>query len=140
MSFSSSPGAGGTYNAFNTAAGAAMSGVHRRQEGFDFFGPARLGKSPVTVFALFQNFKPNTNFDPSTISLSDNPLDFQRFVAGVNFKVTNHFSVAVGDEHFRWVHPQALVTGGNTNRNRCLDTVQLLTIRGAITSPSPWIC
>jgi uncharacterized coiled-coil protein SlyX len=109
------PGAGGTYDAFNTAAGAALSGVHTRQEGFAFFGHARLGKSPATAFGLFQRFKPNTNFDPSTISLTDNPLDFQRFVAGVNFEVTKHFTIAVGNENFRWVHPQGLVTGGNTN-------------------------
>jgi uncharacterized coiled-coil protein SlyX len=110
-----SPGAGGTYDAFNTAANAAMSGVHTQQKGFATFGNARLGKSPVSAFGLFQYFKPNTNFDPSTVGLTDNPLDFERFVAGANFKVTNHFTIAVGDEHFRWVHPQGLVNGGNTN-------------------------
>jgi hypothetical protein len=115
MSHSSSPGAGGTYDAFNSAADAAMGGVHTLQEGFDFFGHARLGKSPVTAFGLFQYFKPNTNFDPSTIGLSDNPMDFERFVAGVNFKITSHFSLAVGNQHFRWVHPQGLATGGNSN-------------------------
>jgi hypothetical protein len=114
MSYSSSPGAGGTYDAFNSAASAAMSGVHTRQQGFNFFGHARLGKSPGTALGLFQCFKPNTNFDPSSIGLTDNALDFERIVAGVNFKVTDHFSMAIGDEHFRWLHSE-VDAGGNTN-------------------------
>jgi uncharacterized coiled-coil protein SlyX len=105
----------GTFAPFGTAVSAAMSGEHTRQEGFAFLGKARLGKSPFDAFGMFQRFKPNTNFDPTTLSLSDNPGDFQRFVAGVNYNVTKHFSMAVGDENFRWVHPQTLETGGNTN-------------------------
>jgi hypothetical protein len=115
MSYSSSPGAGGTYDEFNSAASAAMSGVHTRQQGFDFFGHARIAKSPASVFGLFQYFQPNTNFVPSSIGLTDNPLDFERIVAGVNFKITSHFSLAVGNQHLRWLHPQGLATGGNTN-------------------------
>jgi hypothetical protein len=115
MSHSSSPGAGGTYDALNSAARAAMSGVHTRQQGFGFFGHARLAKSAASVFGLFQYFQPNTNFDASTIGLTDKPLDFERIVAGVNFKITDHFGLAVGNQHFRWLHPQGLATGGDTN-------------------------
>ena len=135
MSYSSSPGAGGSYDAFNSAASAAVSGVHTRQQGFNFFGHARLGKSPLTAFGLFQYFKPNTSLDPSSIGLTENAMDFERIVAGVNFKITDHFSLAVGDQHFRWRHPQGLATGGNTNG--IVGWTQLVGTRGATTSPSP---
>jgi hypothetical protein len=114
MSYSSSPGTGGTYDVFNSAPSATKGGVHTRQKGFDFFGHARLGKSRVTAFGLFQYFKPNTSFNSSTIDLTDNPMDFTRTVGGISYKVTDHFDVAFGDQNFHWVHPQGQ-TGPVTN-------------------------
>lgn len=90
MSYSSPPGAGGTYDVFNSAASGAMSGVHTRQQGFDFFGHARIAKSPVSVFGLFQYFQPNTNFDASTIGLevpySARPQPWTRSKVGIQVK------------------------------------------------------
>jgi hypothetical protein len=91
--------AGGPYDAFNTLAGTVLSGTHTRQQGYDVFGHARLGHSPFSVWGLFQYFQPNTNFTGT------NPLDFERTVGGISYKVTRHFDVAFGDQNFHWLHP-----------------------------------
>jgi TolA-binding protein len=88
---------------------------HTRQQGFDLFGHARLGNSPFQVFGLFQYFQPNTHFVPSSIGLTSNPLDFERTVGGISYKVTNQFDVSFGDENFHWRHPQGLTGAQNTN-------------------------
>ena len=100
---------------FSTLAGTVLSGTHTRQQGFDVYGHARLGHSPFSLWGLFQNFQPNTNFQPSSVGLTDDPLDFERTVGGIAYKVTPHFDFAVGDQNFHWRHPQGVVPGGDTN-------------------------
>ena len=95
-------------------AGTVLGGSHTRQQGFDVFGHARLGHSPFSLWGLYQNFQPNTNFQPSSVGLTDNPLDFTRTVGGIAYKVTDHMDVAFGDQNFHWVHPQGQ-TGPDTN-------------------------
>lgn len=95
-------------------AGTVLGGGHTRQQGFDIFGHARLGHSPFSLWGLYMNFQPNTNFSPSSVGLTDNPLDFTRTVGGISYKVTNHMEVAFGDQNFHWVHPQGQ-TGPDTN-------------------------
>ncbi|TAM81515.1 MAG: hypothetical protein EPN47_12225 [Acidobacteria bacterium] len=99
---------------FSTLAGTALAGTHTRQQGFNVFGHARLGHSPFSLWGFYQNFQPNTNFQPSSVGLTDNPLDFRRTVGGIAYKVTDHFDVAFGDQNFHWVHPQGR-TGPDTN-------------------------
>ena len=105
----SGPVVGGPFNTFNTLAGSLLGGTHTRQQGFDFFGHARLGHSPFSLWGFYQNFQPNTRV------AGDNPLDFSRTVGGISYKVTDHFDFAVGDQNFHWLHPQGLVPGGDTN-------------------------
>jgi len=104
--------AGGS--AFSTLAGTVLGGAHTRQQGFDVFGHARLGHSPFSLWGLYMNFQPNTNFAPSSAGLTNNPMDFTRTVGGISYKVTDHFDVAFGDQNFHWVHPQGQ-TGPDTN-------------------------
>lgn len=107
----SKPAAG---DPFSALAGTILGGTHTRQEGFNVFGHVRLGHSPFSLWGLYQNFRPNTNFSPSSVGLTDNPMDFARTVGGIAYKVTNHFDVAFGDQNFHWVHPQGQ-TGPDTN-------------------------
>lgn len=100
---------------FNTLAGTVLSGTHTRQQGFNVYGHARLGHSRFSAWGFFQNFQPNTNFQPSSVGLTDNPLDFARTVGGISYKVTDHFDFAFGDQNFHWRHPQGVVPGGDTN-------------------------
>jgi TolA-binding protein len=108
-------GAGAPYATFSADAAAALAGTHTKQQGFDFYGRARLGKSSWQLFGLFQYFQPNTAFVPSSIGLTDNPLDFERTVGGISYKVTNAFDVSFGDQNFHWVHPQGLAGTVDTN-------------------------
>ena len=91
---------------FTTLAGTVLSGTHTRQQGFDFFGHARLGHSPFSVWGLYQYFQPNTNFG------AGEPLDFARTLGGISYKVTDHFDFAVGDQNFHWVNPNTGVAHG----------------------------
>jgi hypothetical protein len=86
-------------NPFSILAGTVLSGTHTRQQGFDFFGHARLGHTPFSVWGLYQYLQPNTNFG------GGNPLDFARTVGGLSYKVTDHFDFAFGDQNFHWVNP-----------------------------------
>jgi hypothetical protein len=99
---------------FYTLALSVLGGAHTRQQGFDVFGHARLGHSPFSLWGLYMNFQPNTNFSPSSVGLTNNPMDFTRTVGGIAYKVTEHFDVAFGDQNFHWVHPQGQ-TGPDTN-------------------------
>jgi hypothetical protein len=99
---------------FLTLAGTVLSGTNTRQTGFDVYGHARLGHSRFSAWGLFQEFNPNTHFQPSSAGLTDNPLDFERTVGGISYKVTDHFDFAFGDQNFHWKHPQS-VTGPDTN-------------------------
>lgn len=98
----------------STVAGTVLSGTSTRQQGFDVFGRARLGHSPFGLWGLFQDFQPNTNFQPASSGLTDNPLDFERTVGGISYKVSSHFDFAFGDQNFHWKHPQG-VAGPDTN-------------------------
>ena len=98
----------------STLAGTVLGGRHTRQQGFNVFGHARLGHSPFSLWGFYQNFHPNTNFSPSSVGLTDNPMDFARTIGGISYKVTSHFDVAFGDQNFHWVHPQGQ-TGPDTN-------------------------
>lgn len=99
---------------FNTLAATVLSGTSTRQQGVDVYGHARLGHSRFSAWGLFQEFQPNTHFQPSSAGLTDNPLDFTRTVGGISYKVTDHFDFAFGDQNFHWRHPQG-VTGPDTN-------------------------
>ncbi len=90
---------------FSTA-GAVLSGTHTRQQGFDVYGHARLGHSPFSLWGLYQILPTEHELPAPSVGLTDNPLDFERTVGGIAYKVTDHFDFAVGDQNFHWRHPQ----------------------------------
>jgi hypothetical protein len=69
------------------------------QQGFDFFGHVDIPQSKFTVFGFFQEFLPNTKVDK-------NPLDFQRWIVGVQYKVNKHFRVAADSQNISYYHDQ----------------------------------
>lgn len=66
------------YATFSSIAEALLGGNHTRQRGFDFFGHARIAKSPFYLFGTFMQFNPNT-------LVSRNPLDFRTVIGGVSY-------------------------------------------------------
>src|SRR5258708_18061484 len=71
-----------SYATFSSLASALLSADRTRQQGFDFFGHAKLGHSPFSVFGMYEYFQPNTHISGT------NPLDFQRTVGGISYKFT----------------------------------------------------
>jgi hypothetical protein len=85
---------------FDTLAKAILAGDKTRQQGFDFFGHARLGKSNFSLFGMYQYFQPNTQISGT------NPLDFERIVGGVSYHFNEHFEFSVDSQNLKYVHSQ----------------------------------
>ena len=69
------------------------------QQGFDFFGRYHLPDTKFTAFGLFQYFQPNTKVD-------HNPLDFYRYVAGVQYQVNEFVRIALDTQDLQFFHGQ----------------------------------
>jgi hypothetical protein len=93
------------YNAFasfgpQTAVYQAMLNNGRsRQVGWDVFGRYHIPGTKLTVFGLFQWFLPNDN-------ITENPLDFQRFVAGISYQYNEYLRVALDSQNLLFYHDQ----------------------------------
>ncbi|HTR66120.1 MAG TPA: hypothetical protein VMH85_10125 [Terriglobales bacterium] len=92
------------YANFDALAKALLGGTSTRQQGFDFFGHARLGHSPFSLFGMYQYFQPNTKISGT------NPLDFERVVGGLSYKYNDHFEFSVDDQNLTYAHSQFNMT------------------------------
>jgi hypothetical protein len=88
-----------SYAAFSDMAGALLSGTHTKQQGFDFFGHARLGKSHFYLFGMFEQFNPNTNVD-------NDPLDFRTIIGGISYKYGKYWQFAIDSKNIQYYHNQ----------------------------------
>jgi hypothetical protein len=95
------PTSGGLYGDFSTLASAILAGGHTRQQGYDFFGHARLGSagSPWALFGMYEYFQPNTN-------VNNNPLDFHRIVGGISYKYNKYLEFALDSQNLMYSHGQ----------------------------------
>lgn len=92
------------YAPFADLSSALLAGTHTRQQGFDLFGHAKLGHTPLAVFGTYQHFQPNTRIS------GDNPVDFQRIVAGISYKFNDHFDLAVDSQNLIYTNSQFTMT------------------------------
>jgi len=92
------------YAAFDTLAKALLDNDRAKQQGFDVFGHARLGNSPLTLFGLFQYFQPNTN-------VNTNPFDFQRVVGGISYEYSKNLRFALDSQNLIFYHSQFTFPG-----------------------------
>jgi len=83
------------YANFDAMAKAFLGGDHTRQQGFDFFGHARIPKSRFAVFGMFEYFQPNTN-------VNHDPLDFRRTIGGISYRYNEHFEIALDDQNLTY--------------------------------------
>jgi len=88
-----------SYATFNSMAAALLSGSHTQQKGFDFFGHARIAKSPFYLFGMFEQFNPNTN-------VATNPLDFRTVIGGISYKYGKYWQFAVDSQNILYYHSQ----------------------------------
>ncbi|MGH8220201.1 MAG: hypothetical protein ACREUT_16800 [Steroidobacteraceae bacterium] len=87
------------YATFSTMTTAILGGTDTHQDGYDFFGHARV-LGPLSVFGMYERFNPN-----SAIS-GTNPLDFQRVVLGLSYEYNGHLSFALDDQNLNFRHGQ----------------------------------
>jgi hypothetical protein len=87
------------YAPFNSLTAALLGGTHTNQRGFDFFGHARLGKSPFYLFGMFEQFNPNTH-------VRTNPLDFRTVVGGISYKYGKYWEFALDSQNVMYYHGQ----------------------------------
>jgi hypothetical protein len=79
---------------------AILQNGRERNLGFDFFGHFTIPHSKLTVFGMFQWFMPNDNYN------GPNPLDFQRFVAGVSYQYNEYLRFAIDSQNLSFYHNQ----------------------------------
>jgi hypothetical protein len=87
------------YATFNSLAAALLAGTHTNQRGFDFFGHARIAKSPFYLFGMFEQFNPNTNVET-------NPLDFRTVIGGVSYHYGKYWQFALDSQNILYYHSQ----------------------------------
>ncbi len=85
---------------FDALAKALQNADGTIQQGWDLFGRLPLArKSRLSLFGMYQFFKPNTR-------VRVNPLDFERVVAGISYKYNSHLRFAVDSQNLFFRHSQ----------------------------------
>jgi hypothetical protein len=78
---------------------AMLNNGRARQLGLDFFGHYHIPGTKLTAFGMFQWFMPNDN-------IRENPLDFQRFVAGISYQYNEYLRFALDSQNLSFYHDQ----------------------------------
>ncbi len=87
------------YAPFTDLTAAILSGVHTHQQGFDFFGHARIANSPFYLFGMFEQFNPNTN-------VSNDPIDFRTVIGGISYHYNKYWQFAIDSKNIIYYHNQ----------------------------------
>jgi len=104
----SGPQPGTSYANFNTMVGAFQNNGRAVQSGFDLLGHVHIPKSPFTVFGLWSIWQPNTN-------VQDDPMDFQRWVVGVQWQINEYLRIALDNQNLNYYHAQHNVAQSYVN-------------------------
>jgi hypothetical protein len=87
------------YAGFDALVKALQNTNGAKQRGYAAFGHAQLPRSPFTLFAMYHSFSPNTE-------VPKNPIDFERIVAGISYKVNDRLSFALSSQNLIFRHSQ----------------------------------
>lgn len=79
---------------------AILQNGRERNLGIDFFGHYQIPDTKLSLFGMFQWFMPNTN-------VSNNPLDFQRFIVGVAYQYNEYLRFALDSQNVIFYHNQS---------------------------------
>ncbi|HUA34692.1 MAG TPA: hypothetical protein VMA09_13880 [Candidatus Binataceae bacterium] len=72
------------------------------QQGVDLFGHWDIPETPFDLFGLYSWFQPNTK-------VTKNPLDFERWVGGIEWKVNKNLRIALDSQNLLYYHGQFTV-------------------------------
>jgi hypothetical protein len=103
-----STAAGSPYINFNTMTTAFLNNGRAVQDGYALMGHYHIPRSPFTAFGLWELFHPNTE-------VKTNPLDFQRWVVGVQWQVNEYLRLALDNQNFNYYTPQGSVSEAYAN-------------------------
>jgi hypothetical protein len=78
---------------------AFLNNGRAREIGWDVFGHYHIPGTKLTAFGMFQWFLPNDN-------VMKDPLDFQRFVAGVSYQYNEYLRFALDSQNLLFYHGQ----------------------------------
>ena len=93
------------YNAFDSYGPqtavyqALLQNGRERNIGVDFFGHYQIPGTKLSLFGMFQWFMPNDN-------VTENPVDFQRFVAGIAYQYNEYLRFALDSQNMLFYHDQ----------------------------------
>jgi len=78
---------------------AILNNGRARQIGFDLLGHYHIPYTKLTAFGMYQWVLPNDN-------VIEDPLDFERFVAGISYQVNEYLRLAVDSQNLLFYHNQ----------------------------------
>jgi hypothetical protein len=87
------------YYNFSAMTAALQNNSRTVQQGFDFFGHVHIPETRFTLLGLFQYFQPNTH-------VNTNPLDFMRYMVGVEYRFNEFVRLAVDTQDTLFFHSQ----------------------------------
>ncbi|MGD0075198.1 MAG: hypothetical protein ABSD31_12800 [Candidatus Binataceae bacterium] len=99
---SSSPTCYNPYSGFGAQTGVwqyILNTGAARQVGIDFFGHYHIPGTRLTPFGMFEWFMPNDK-------VPSDPLDFQRFIVGVNYQYNEYLRFALDSQNVMFYHNQ----------------------------------
>ncbi len=89
----------GSYGPQTAIYRAILQNGRERNIGVDFFGHFNIPNTKLSLFGMFQWFMPNDK-------ITENPLDFQRFVVGVAYQYNEYVRFAVDSQNLSYYHKQ----------------------------------
>lgn len=87
------------YYNFSAMTAALQNNSRTVQQGFDFFGHVHIPQTRFTLLGLFQMLQPNTH-------VNTNPLDFMRYMLGVEYRFNEFVRIAVDTQNTLFYHSQ----------------------------------
>jgi hypothetical protein len=78
---------------------AYLNNGRAREIGADLFGHYHIPGTKLTAFGMYQWFMPNDN-------VNEDPLDFERFVAGVSYQYNEYIRFALDSQNLLFYHNQ----------------------------------
>lgn len=87
------------YAGFDALVKALQNTNGAKQRGYAAFGHAQIPRSPFALFAMYHSFSPNTK-------VAKNPIDFDRIVAGIGYRVNDRLRFALSSQNLIFRHSQ----------------------------------
>lgn len=93
------PQSANPYFNFSQMSTAFLNNGRNPNDGYALMGHYHIPHTPFTAFGLWSLWHPNTD-------IQNNPLDFQRWVVGVQWQINEYLRVAIDNQNVSYYHSQ----------------------------------